>query len=207
MNVDLATGVAQDGEGGTDTLSNIESIRGSDFDDTLTGGFDDDGERFEGGGGNDIIDGGSGLDQVSYSRSDNPVNVNLATGVAQDGEGGTDTLSNIESIRGSDFDDTLTGGFDDGFELFEGGGGNDIIDGGSGLERGFVSPVGQSGEPWTGDRCCSRRRGGTDTLRNIEGIRGSDFDDTLTGGFDDDFERFEAAVATTSLTAEAASTR
>ena len=68
------------------------------------------------------------MDQVRYSRSDNPVNVNLATGVAQDGEGGTDTLSNIESIWGSDFDDTLTGGFDDGFELFEGGGGNDIID-------------------------------------------------------------------------------
>ena len=83
VNVDLATGVAQDGEGGTDTLRNIEGIRGSDFDDTLTGGFDDDFERFEGRGGNDIIDGGSGFDVVRYSRSDNPVNVNLATGVAQ----------------------------------------------------------------------------------------------------------------------------
>ena len=191
VNVNLATGVAQDGEGGTDTLRNIEAIRGSGFDDTLTGGFDDDFERFEGGGGNDIIDGGSGFDEVRYSRSDNPVNVNLATGVAQDGEGGTDTLRNIEGIWGSDGDDTLTGGFDDGFELFDGGGGNDIIDGGSGFDEARYSRSDNPVNVNLATGVAQDGEGGTDTLSNIEGIRGSDFDDTLTGGFDDDFEQFE----------------
>ena len=51
--------------------------------------------------GDDTLDGGARVDVVSYRGSGASVNVNLADGVAQDGEGGTDTLSNIEGIRGS----------------------------------------------------------------------------------------------------------
>ena len=137
MNVDLATGVAQDGEGGTDTLRNIEAVEGSDFDDTLTGdaganlieGGDGD-DLLTGNAGDDTLDGDAGFDVVSYRGSGASVNVDLATGVAQDGEGGTDTLRNIEAVEGSDFDDTLTG--DAGANLIEGGDGDDLLTGNAG---------------------------------------------------------------------------
>ena len=177
-------------------ISKVFGARG--FDDTLTGGFDDDFERFEGGGGNDIIDGGSGFDEVRYSRSDNPVNVDLATGVAQDGEGGTDTLRNIEAVEGSDFDDTLTG--DAGANLIEGGDGDDLLTGNAGDDTldgdaGFdVVSYRGSGASVNVDLATGVAQdgeGGTDTLRNIEGIDGSDFDDTLTGG-NPEFDNFES---------------
>jgi Ca2+-binding RTX toxin-like protein len=57
------------------------------------------------------------------SRSKAGVVVNLATGTASDGYGGTDTLSGIENVRGSTFNDTLTG--DANANWLEGGVGND----------------------------------------------------------------------------------
>jgi hypothetical protein len=43
---------------------------------------------------------------VRYDSATEGVNVNLVTNIASDGLGGTDTLSNIEGIRGSNFNDT-----------------------------------------------------------------------------------------------------
>ena len=88
-------------------------------------------ESFEGRQGNDLIDGKGGIDWVDYLRSTSGVNVNLATGVAQDGYGTTDTLANIEDVRGSrDFNDLITG--NGGNNSLEGLGGNDTLIGGGG---------------------------------------------------------------------------
>jgi Ca2+-binding RTX toxin-like protein len=124
-------GTAQDGLGGTDTLLNIEGVRGSTLGDTLTGSNVATLETFDGREGNDTINGISGLDRVIYNFSTAGVVVNLATGTASDGYGGTDTLSNIDEVLGSrDFGDRLTG--NTGANRLDGQGGNDTLDGGAG---------------------------------------------------------------------------
>ena len=116
--VDLGAGTAfsidaDDAAGiGTDTFTGgVGSVRGSAFGDTLIGSDGEDSESFRAEGGDDFIDGGGGSnDRADYRNSREAVHVDLSTGIAQDGRGGTDRLVNIESVRGSDFgNDTLIG--------------------------------------------------------------------------------------------------
>nr|WP_287665689.1 calcium-binding protein [Accumulibacter sp.] len=201
VSVDLAAGTAS-GAAGNDILINFNQIRGSAYNDTLLGSDSTQSERFEGLAGDDSIDGRGGFDDVAYDRSTSAVNVNLATGTASDGFGGTDTLSHIEGIRGSAYHDVLTGGLaangtsvSDGLiERFIGNAGNDTIDGGQGYDRvdyttspnGVIVTLND-----TLDGSASDGFGGTDTLRHIEGVRGSAYNDTLTGSDSATFESFE----------------
>ncbi len=157
----LATGTISDGEGGTDTVASghVREVRGSDFADSFTGSSAD--ESFITRGGNDTVDGGGGIDRIRYDRSGDTaaVSVDLATGTATGewhGTAFTDTLTNIENVRGSSFndfiggsngnnelagkdgddilsglagDDNLKGGL--GSDQLYGGDGNDMLDGGS----------------------------------------------------------------------------
>lgn len=125
INVDLAAGTAQDGYGYTDTLISIESIDGSDFDDTIRG--DDQDNYLVGNAGNDTIDGRGGLDQVSYLSANTGVQVDLQAGTANDGFGTVDTLVSIEEAQGSDFADVLNGS--SGNNLLAGYDGNDTLRG------------------------------------------------------------------------------
>ena len=60
--------------------------------------------------GDDKIDGGLGFDFVEYNGLfSETVEVNLETGIAKDGRGFTDTLSNIEGVIGSNGDDIFIG--------------------------------------------------------------------------------------------------
>ena len=130
---DTLDGSAQDGLGGIDVLRSIEAIRGSAFNDSITGSDTAAFESFAGYEGNDSIDGKGGIDRVDYLRSKAGVVVNLALGTASDGYGGTDTLSNIENVRGSrDFNDSITGSA--GNNRLDGSGGNDTINGGAGYD-------------------------------------------------------------------------
>ena len=128
VTVDLSAGTAVDGFGDVDTLTNIENIRAGVFDDSLTG--DANANRFIGFDGNDTIDGGDGIDEVSYSQDSifggkAGVTVDLGAGTATDGFGSTDSLTNIESVRGTDFGDDITGGL--GANTLTGGDGSDIF--------------------------------------------------------------------------------
>jgi Ca2+-binding RTX toxin-like protein len=126
-------GTAQDGLGGTDTLRNVEGIRGSAFADRLTGSSVATLETFEGREGNDTINGVSGLDRVIYQFATGAVVVNLTTGSASDGSGGTDSLSNVDEVVGSrDFSDALTGNAS--ANRLEGQGGNDSLNGAAGAD-------------------------------------------------------------------------
>jgi Ca2+-binding RTX toxin-like protein len=182
VNVNLGTGTALDGFGGTDTLVSVERVRGSDHNDTIIGNGSD--NVILGGGGNDSLSGGDGLfDEVAYFTSAAAVSVNLQNGTASDGLGGSDSLTGFEGITGSDFGDTLTGSNVDG-EFFTGGRGNDTIDGGGGGfdEIYYVdSPKGVTVNLAQGT--ASDGWGSTDTFLNqsIEGIEGSPFKDVLTG--------------------------
>jgi Ca2+-binding RTX toxin-like protein len=79
-------------------------------------------------------------------------------------------------------------------EFFVGGGGNDTIDGGQGydLVSYQTSTVGVSVTlNDTLDGVGTDGFGGTDVLRNIEGVRGSAHNDVLTGSNTAAFESFE----------------
>ena len=96
-------------------LTSIEMVTGTAQADTLLGGGNDFFERFRGLEGNDLIDGRTGYDIADYSRDarhggTSGVTASLVAGSATDGFGDTDTLMNIEGLRGTKFVDTLTGG-------------------------------------------------------------------------------------------------
>jgi Ca2+-binding RTX toxin-like protein len=112
------------GGAGTDTLMNIEALRGSSFNDTLTGNGS---SVLEGGPGNDILIGQAlQNDTASYEHAISGVTVNLAIIGPQDTHGaGTDTLTNIANLNGSQFNDTLIG--DTHNNTLFGNGGNDTF--------------------------------------------------------------------------------
>jgi FG-GAP-like repeat/RTX calcium-binding nonapeptide repeat (4 copies) len=112
--VNLTTGFAKDGFGGTDTLINIHSVQGSFFSDSFIGSSGDD--QFHGGGGNDTFVGGGGNDKVVYyfvKSTDTKISyssINDTFTVQKNfanGDKGMDTLTGISSIlfSGSGSDD------------------------------------------------------------------------------------------------------
>ena len=197
------------GRDGNDVLSGgagNDVLNGGNGDDTLIGGEGRD--TFVSGEGADFMDGGAGNDdRVNYRRSDEGVFVDLASGTGTGGHAEGDTFANIEQVFGSNFDDELIG--DDaanrligrnGDDYLEGGAGNDILLGGNDNDvlvggAGADRLNGQNGDRDTVDYTASEegvdvnlttRRGSGgdaegDRIFNVEDIRGSDFNDVLTG--------------------------
>ncbi|WP_260955505.1 retention module-containing protein [Pseudomonas citri] len=96
---------------------------------TLHGGAGND--LLYSGAGNDLLDGGTGNDTASYAHATAGVTVNLGLLAAQNTFGaGTDTLTAIENLVGSNFNDTLTG--DGANNRIDGGLGHDVLNGGGG---------------------------------------------------------------------------
>ncbi|MFN4014604.1 MAG: hypothetical protein ACK4JB_04685 [Reyranella sp.] len=188
VTVSLAIAVAQNTVGaGTDTLATMENLTGSAFGDILTGnignnvlqGGDGD-DTLEGLAGADTLDGGAGIDTASYANASSGVTVNLAILTAQaTGGAGTDTLSNIENLRGSNSADTLTG--DDGANVLIGGSGADTLNGGGGIDT--ASYAGSTGAVSINLQAHTSSGGHAagDSLSLIENLTGSAFADTLTG--------------------------
>ena len=112
VTVDLNAGTGLGGDAQGDTLTNIENLIGSAFNDTLTGDGND--NVLTGGAGKDILAGGlngAGGDTASYATATAGVTVSLLLqGGTQNTVGaGVDTLTGIENLIGSAFNDTLTG--------------------------------------------------------------------------------------------------
>jgi Ca2+-binding RTX toxin-like protein len=180
---------------GNDTLSGIENLIGSQYNDTLTGDGND--NFIEGGLGTDTLVGGGGNDTASYAGATAGVTVSLALqGSAQNTvNAGTDTLSGFENLAGSAFNDSLTG--DANANILSGGDGNDtlnpganagaivdLLDGGLGTDT--ASFAGNaSGVTATlagaSDGAASIAGGTIATLRSIENLIGSANVDILTG--------------------------
>ncbi|SDY83415.1 calcium-binding protein [Nitrosomonas sp. Nm33] len=229
VTVNLVTGTSSGGAG-NDTLSGIENITGSAYNDTLTGdgnyntldggkgndwlvgglGYDslnggdgndhldggEDDDNLTGGQGDDVLQGGTGFDRATYWDAISSVTVNLATGTASGGAG-NDTLTGIEGITASGYNDTLIG--DNSNNELNGGDGDDTVNGGDGddtLRGEWGNDVlqGGNGFDWanydsassavTVDLAAGTSSGGAgnDTLNGIEGIVGSSYNDTLISG-------------------------
>ncbi|MBB4427364.1 Ca2+-binding RTX toxin-like protein [Bradyrhizobium sp. CIR48] len=205
--IDMASGTATgDSSIGTDTLRSIEAIQGTVLADTyvatgyglagaLNVGNNGSFNQFEGLGGDDAIT-GNGNTRLIYANATGPVTITFglnswtsttsgASGtVTGDASVGTDTFSGVSSVSGSSFADTITGSNNPNgtAEDFAGRGGNDFIDGKTGFDRAFYNndgsvsgiQVDMASGVVAGDASI-----GTDTLRSIEAIRGTNFDDTF----------------------------
>ncbi len=249
INVNLETGVARDGFGGTDTVRNFEIVRGSQHDDRITGDgqgnnlFGSDGnDSISGGGGrdtlhgdagndslaggsgndelwsgqgNDTLDGGAGQDILRYLNASAGISVDLGAGTGRDASGGNDVVRDIEVVHGSYYGDDIAGdgannrlfGFDGadtidgaaGADYVQGGQGNDDLSGGAGddtLEGATGNDTMQGGNgldlvryldevgPVTVNLATGTARdgtGGTDSLSGIENVHGSLHSDNITG--------------------------
>jgi Ca2+-binding RTX toxin-like protein len=219
--VNLATGVATDTFGFTDTLINIDHVRGTSFADNVIGSAEE--NAYWGLAGNDTLNGGAGEDRVHYGEDyltggTAGVTVDLTSGTAIDGFGNTDTLISIENVHGSDAADRVTGdggvnrlfGYDGndtlsglsgsdvllgagGNDLIQGGNnddelwggaGNDTLDGGAGIDlaRYLSAPGGVVLDLISG--VAQDGYGGSDTLISIEGAHGSEQGDRLSGNIE-----------------------
>ncbi|MBN2448010.1 MAG: hypothetical protein JXO22_14865 [Phycisphaerae bacterium] len=164
---------AGDGADVIDGGAGDDSLKGEAGDDTISGGEGND--VLYGGTGNDVMDGGEGVDTANYYYSESGVNVNLADGTAT-GEG-SDTLSNIENVQGSNYDDTITG--DDGANRLYGYAGDDTIDAGAGNDTVYG---GDGNDTIDG-------QAGNDYLKGDAGddvVSGGEGNDTLYGGSGND---------------------
>jgi len=182
-----------------------DTLIGYDQQDVLVGGGGDD--LFMGRGGGDILDGGTGLNTVSYANAPPPAVVRLADEVGSAG-GVEDRLFGIRSIIGGPGNDVVTGSSADetvslgdgddqvdlgdgndsatggiGNDVLRGGDGNDTLDGGDGTdtatydERGPSEPVTVTLATPGGDGAA----GESDTLVAIENLTGGESNDSLTG--------------------------
>ncbi len=187
-------------------LNRSDTLNGSSGNDDLEGFAGNDtinakgGDDFViGGEGRDRYDGGTGWDNLSFQDARfNPnalggVVLDAASGTVMDPYGNTEQFQNFETFRGTQFRDVLKGSGRD--EDFQGVGGRDVIDG-----RGGFDTVSYHRDQSNGGRAVGVTVdlkagtaidgfGKTDTLSRIEGVRGTGYADTLTGGNGDNWLR------------------
>jgi len=156
ITADLNTGIVSTGTQGTDQLSGIEHIWGTNLDDFITGDINDNtligaggNDTLVGGDGNDVISVGSGNDIVDAGVGDDAILVGSGNNVIDGGAGVNDWISFdvTGASAGAVFDLSVTG---------------DGIVGG------------------TGDQVLSAEFGTLDVV-NIENIEGSSMNDNLYG--------------------------
>jgi Ca2+-binding RTX toxin-like protein len=136
--IDIDNGTVGNQTEGDNVAADVESIAGGGGDDILVGGTG--AGSIIGNGGNDVlnggadtvsdtISGGSGLDTVSYAGRVAAVDVTLDA-TANDGESGENdnVLGNVENVIGGGAGDTIVG--NDSVNNLSGGGGADSLNGG-----------------------------------------------------------------------------
>lgn len=145
VQVNLTGGAGVGSVAAGDTLIGVENLVGSLFDDhltgsggtnTLNGGSGDD--TLNGLGGADALVGGAGIDTATYADATARVQVNLTTNTALENQAAGDTLSGIENLVGSAFNDVLVG--NGAANRLRGGSGGDTLSGGSGNDSLFGGP-------------------------------------------------------------------
>ncbi len=191
-----ASGIDLNDDGDLDvTLAGVELIKmlggaGDDFlcggGSTITGGPTTIAMSLNGGGGtgyddlcgglgNDTITAGTGGSAADYLNFTGPITADLGAGTVTGA--GSDTLVGITDIYGSKGNDTITGSID--ANDIAGGPGDDKIDGLAGED---IADFFDSAVAVTVDLGAGTATGdGNDTLKNMEDVFGSDFNDVIAG--------------------------
>jgi Ca2+-binding RTX toxin-like protein len=197
ITIDTDSSLTNDSQGNSTWFNDIENFYGTAFNDALYGRSTDESvaielnalngdtrnyEYFRGNAGADIIDGRGGYDELSFSGAQYGLTIDLALSTVDDGLGYTDTISNIEGVEATNFNDSIYGTSGD--NSLDGRLGNNYIDGREGFD--FVEYNGSGRTNLvvnlaTGSATFTQGSNYTDTLINIEGVIGSDNDDSLTG--------------------------
>lgn len=153
-------------------------------------------------GGGDKVDGGAGIDTLSYAWAATSVVANLETGVASVGAT-RDLIRNIENLQGSADADTLIGDEganalegNDGADHFEGGAGNDHVLAGPGADHALLGDGDDLAEGGEGN---DELHGGAGNDRLFGGagedyLEGNLGEDLVHGGTGDDIVRGRAGA-------------
>jgi Ca2+-binding RTX toxin-like protein len=171
VNLNLVSAQVSAGDANGDILSGIENVIGTAQADALTGNAG--ANALTGGGGNDTLtggaggdklDGGGGADTADYSGSKAGITVRFGGAVSSGGDAAGDTLTGIETVIGTKFNDTFVENVE--AHTLQGGAGTDTVD--------------YSGSPAiTADLDAGTADG--DKLVDIESIIGSSGNDKITG--------------------------
>jgi Ca2+-binding RTX toxin-like protein len=195
---------------GDNNGNQLEGLDGSDYlearggNDVLFGGNGDD--KLEGGPGADYLDGGAGFDYARYYYSAVAVVADLMNTAANTGDAVGDSYINIEGLVGTRFDDQLFGnnasndvyaadgndtvyarGGDDnlqgvnGNDFLSGGAGADSLDGGAGVDFAVYDDASAGVTASLASPSANTGEALGDFYVSIEGLRGSNFNDTLIG--------------------------
>ncbi|MEA2434826.1 MAG: hypothetical protein QOG54_2283 [Actinomycetota bacterium] len=206
VTVDLQAGTASGGDADGDTYLGIDSVYGTESDDSMKGddrinallgggGADQidgrgDDDYLEGGLGPDDMNGGDGFDSINYYSSLKPLEIDLGAHTASGGDANGDTFSQVEEVAGSPQDDHIVG--DDeinelggyyGNDLIEGAGGNDFLAGNAGKDEAFGGP-------------------GNDAFGMSSDTDGADEADVADGGPGDDFADYWGRTAPVSMSSD-----
>ncbi|MDB5666293.1 hypothetical protein [Cypionkella sp.] len=208
--INVNKGTASDPWGFVDKFTGLESFEGSVFRDRFFGSTKER-DDFAGGRGNDFIDGGdvsfvNGVrtedrkDQVNYSSdfyqgANKGIVVDLETSLVKgsitgkivDGFGNTDTVVDIERVRGTRFNDVFVGSRAD--NVFRGGEGKDSYNGSAGFDAIWFgdnfSNAAQHGVKVDLSRSSNQiiddGYGNRETAISIEELAGAQFNDVLRG--------------------------
>ena len=120
VTVSLFTGTGSHGEAEGDILSEIENLTGGSGDDVLEGNEQ-----------NNVLIGGLGVDTVTYANAQGVAVSLIIVGIQHTGFG-NDTISSVENLIGSNFNDKLVGSA--GPNSLSGGMGRDELTGGLGAD-------------------------------------------------------------------------
>lgn len=189
----ITLGTVEKGDGQVDTFENLEGLYGTPFDDVFI--HTEFGQpRFRGNDGADTYTGSEqAVDEIDFVLDPAGVTVDLAAGTATDGFGNAETMTSIERVRGSQFDDVITGNESanrirslDGNDIINTGGGNDsgspgmgddTVDGGEGIDE-FNTDVEYASATITigglGNATTVESSEGFDTFVNVERLSFSD---------------------------------
>jgi Ca2+-binding RTX toxin-like protein len=155
-------------------------------DDTLYGGTGRDVMR--GNAGADYIDGGSEEDWIQFNDATGNIQLDLEQGIGQFGDAAGDTYVSIENVRGTNFNDVITGSSgrnqilaEDGNDIVYTTGGNDVVWGGGGDDTLVGSSAGETYYGGTGaDQI--RGGGGNDWARYNDAAEGVEVSLLATAG-------------------------
>ena len=189
--LNAAKGTILDSWGDTDKFDKLfEEYYGSVYADTFIGSNRND--AFNGLKGKDEIDGGRGDDEVRYHRDetrggDHGIVADLAKGKVKDGFGTTDSVTRVENVLGTIFDDVFKG--DDGDNKFRGLSGVDSFNGRDGNDVvvfEYWKDLGQHGVDVDLSLSTGQIKddgfGNVETVISIESLEGGDLNDQLKLG-------------------------